>query len=226
MHILSLGTKKPIERKYLTKQVCDMEDTKKIISECANLSCDKEAYACTQVLLDEVRRIGGISILAHPYWKPIAMNGTRMDTPENLYIELGKDKRFSGIELVSGSQEGEYNVSNLQALLARDILGDFDGVPIIGITDSHYYTSDPICGKHYTIVIADDKEEKNVLNALNEGNCVAVEIAGNIPLCYGKHRLVKFAQFLVKYYFPKRDKAAAQEAELIAENFLYTEVNK
>ena len=226
MHILSLGTKKPIERKYLTKQVCDMEDTKKIISECANLSCDKEAYACTQVLLDEVRRIGGISILAHPYWKPIAMNGTRMDTPENLYIELGKDKRFSGIELVSGSQEGEYNVSNLQALLARDILGDFDGVPIIGITDSHYYTSDPICGKHYTIVIADDKEEKNVLNALNEGNCVAVEIAGNIPLCYGKHRLVKFAQFLVKYYFPKRDKAAAQAAELIAENFLYTEVNK
>ena len=55
---------------------------------------------------------------------------------------------------------------------------------------------------------------------------MAVEIAGNIPLCYGKHRLVKFAQFLVKYYFPKRDKAAAQEAELIAENFLYTEVNK
>ena len=82
---------------------------------------------------------------------------------KNLYIELGKDKKFSGIELVSGSQEGEYNVSNLQALLARDILGDFEGVPIIGITDSHYYTSDPICGKHYTIVISDDKEENNVL---------------------------------------------------------------
>lgn len=226
MHILALGTQKPIERKYLTKQVCDMEVTKEIISQCKNMSCDVEAYACTQVLLDEVHKIGGISILAHPYWKPIGMNGNRMDTPENLYIELGKDRKFSGIELVSGSQEGEYNVSNLQALLARDILGIFDDVPIIGITDSHYYTTDPICGKHYTIVISDDKKEKNVLASLREGKCVAVEMAGNVPLCYGSHRLVKFAYFLIKNYFPKHDKEAIKESEMIAKKYLFTEENK
>ena len=222
MHILALGTQKPIERKYLTKQVIDMEKTQKIISECRNLKCDVEAYACTQVLLDEVAKLDGISILAHPYWKPIGLDGSRMDTPENLYIELGKDRRFSGIELVSGSQEGEYNVSNLQALLARDILGDFGGAPIIGITDSHYYTTDPICGKHFTIVISDDKEEQNVLDALKNGNSVAVEMAGDVPLCYGAHRLVKFAQFLIKYYFPERDKNAALESEKVIRKYLLT----
>ncbi len=222
MHILALGTQKPIERKYLTKQVIDMEKTQKIISECRNLKCDVEAYACTQVLLDEVAKLDGISILAHPYWKPIGLDGSRMDTPENLYIELGKDRRFSGIELVSGSQEGEYNVSNLQALLARDILGDFGGTPIIGITDSHYYTTDPICGKHFTIVISDDKEEQNVLDALKNGNSVAVEMAGDVPLCYGTHRLVKFSQFLIKYYFPERDKKAALESEKVIRKYLLT----
>lgn len=222
MHILALGTKCPVERKYLTKQVCDMEITKEIINQCKELSCDKVAYACTQVLLEEVKNLGGLSILAHPYWKPIGMDGNRKDTPENLYIELGKDRRFLGIELVSGSQDGEYDVSNLQVLLARDILGDFENVPVIGITDSHSYTVDPICGKHYTIVFSDDKKEKNILEALREGNCVAVELAGKVPLCYGKHRLVKLAQFLIKYYFIRHDIKAAREAEEVAEKYLFT----
>lgn len=220
MHILAIGTEKPVERKYLTKQILDMQESQKIISECQDLCCDIEAYACTQVLLNEINKLNGVSILAHPYWKPIGLNGNRMDTPENLYVALGKNRKFSGIELVSGSQVGEYNVSNLQALLAWDILGNFEHVPVIGITDSHCYTCDPICGKHYTIVISDNKKEESIIAALKEGNCVAVEMAGDVPLCYGSHRLVKLAQFLVKRYFPERDNKAVQEADAIIEDYL------
>lgn len=212
MHILALGTEKEIDRKYLTKQVLDMPETKKILESNPTLSCDADVYACTQVLLDKVLEIGGISILAHPYWKPIALNGTRVDTPENVYIELGKDKKFAGIEIVSGSSDGEFNVSNLQASLARTILGNFDGLPIIGITDSHFYTTDSICGEHFTIMFAKSKKKEHVLEALNGGFTVAVELVNGTPLCYGGHRLVKFAEFLLKNYFPARDLEARKEA--------------
>lgn len=72
MHILALGTEEQIDRKYLTKQVLEMPETKKILESNPSLSCDADVYACTQVLLNKVSEIGGISILAHPYWKPIA----------------------------------------------------------------------------------------------------------------------------------------------------------
>ena len=220
MHILALGTEEEIDRKYLTKQVLEMPETKKILESDPTLSCDADVYACTQVLLDQVSKIGGISILAHPYWKPIALNGTRMDTPENVYIELGKDKKFAGIEIVSGSPDGEFNVSNLQASLARTILGNFDGLPIIGITDSHFYTTDSISGKHFTIVFAKSKSSEHVLEALTNGFTVAVELANGTPLCYGGHRLVKFAEFLLKNYFPARDLVARKEAVSAKQKYL------
>lgn len=212
MHILALGTEEQINRKYLTKQILDMPETRKIVDSARDLTCSPETYACTQVLLEQVLRMGGIAILAHPYWKPISLNGTRMDTPENVYIELSKDKKFAGIEVVSGSPEGEFNVSNTQASLARTILGSFDGIPIIGITDSHAYTTDPISGRHFTVVFSESKSERHVLNALQDGLTVAVEIVNGTPLCFGNHRLVKFAEFLLKYYFPDRDKKAYLEA--------------
>lgn len=220
MHILALGTEKEIDRKYLTKQVLEMPETKKILEANPTLSCDVEVYACTQILLDQVSKMGGISILAHPYWKPIALNGSRMDTPENVYIELGKDRKFAGIEIVSGSPDGEINVSNLQASLARTILGNFEGLPIIGITDSHYYTTDPISGKHFTIVFAKSKSKEHVLEALSEGFTVAVKLVNGTPLCYGEHRLAKFAEFLLKYYFPTRDLVARKEAVSAKQAFI------
>lgn len=220
MHILALGTEEEIDRKYLTKQVLDMPETKKILESDPTLSCDAEVYACTQVLLDQVSKIGGISILAHPYWKPISFNGSRKDTPENVYIELGKDKKFAGIEIVSGSPDGEFNVSNLQASLARTILGSFDDLPVIGITDSHSYTTDSISGKHFTIVFSESKSEDCVLEALRKGFTVAVELVNGVPLCYGEHRLIKFADFLLKNYFPARDLVAQKEAVSAKQTYL------
>lgn len=212
MHILALGTETEIDRKYLTKQVLDMPQTQEIIASSRNLTCNAEVYACTQVLLEQISKIGGISILAHPYWKPIALNGWRMDTPENIYIELGKDRKFAGIEIVSGSLDEECNVSNLQASLAWTVLGSLEGLPVIGITDSHFYTTDAISGKHFTVVFSESREERYVLKALREGFTVAVEMVHGKPMCYGNHRLVKLAEFLLRHYFPKRDKNAYLEA--------------
>ena len=220
MHILALGTKTGVDNCYKSKAILDLEETKNYKKTIDKLDCDINAYVCTQVLLEEVKRLGGISILAHPYWKPISSNGSRIDTPEKLYVELAKDKKFDGIELVSGSALNERKVSNLQSLLAREILNDFDNVPLIGISDSHFYSSDDVAGNHYTIVFSADKSEDSVISALKNGKCVAVENNGENVLCYGNFRYVKFAYFLIEYYFPRKDELSYLEAKNIEENIL------
>ena len=104
--------------------------------------------------------------------------------------------------------------------MARDILNGFKDVPLIGITDSHYYSTDPICGRHYTIILSKTREGKDILSALKEGKCVAVEISGKNTMCYGDFRYVKLAQFLVDNYFPERDEFAYIEAKKVEERIL------
>lgn len=223
MHILALGAPQEINRKYISKAILDTDAAKKLKNSLGNMSCDVNAYTATQLLLDEVRRIGGVSVLAHPLWKPIFPNGHRMDTPESLFLELAKDKRFDGVELVSGSRPGEYSTSGMQAALAGQMLGNYTGIPIIGITDSHRYSTDPICGKHFTVIFSKDRSQDSVLQALRDGRCVAVEMVEGTPQCYGSYRYMKFSQFLINHYFPERDEEKFIEASLLEKKLLCRE---
>lgn len=220
MHILALGAPQEIGRKFITKAILETPEAKELKSSLGDLSCDVNAYTATQLLLDEVRRIGGVSVLAHPLWKPISPNGWRMDTPESLFLELAKDKRFDGVEIVSGSRPGEYSTSGMQAAISRQMLGDYSDIPIIGITDSHRYSTDPICGKHFTIIFSKDRTQESVLQALRDGKCVAVEMVEGMPQCYGSYRYMKFSQFLVNHYFPERDEEKFIEASLLEKKLL------
>lgn len=214
MHILALGTDEPIARKYLRNEILNCEGDNYRQFENDEISMNRDSYIATQILLSEVKRMGGISILAHPFWKPIDNKGGRMDTPEIFYRDLATHRLFDGIEIVSGSQDGECDIANLQNALATSLLGDFKDIPVIGITDSHFYSSDTIAGKHFTIVFSKENNSINVLNSLSKGLCVAVEMVNGIPMCYGNYRFVKYAQFLVKYYFPEKDIKAFVEASL------------
>lgn len=225
MHIVSLGTAEPVDRYYLSAKLIDDERVKKIINETSEIKCDKKAYACTQILLDEVQKNGGLTILAHPFWKPINLNGGRMDTPESLFVALASNRKFSGIELVSGSPEGECNISSMQAALAQDMLLHYEGITLTGITDSHYYSTDPICANHFTIIFARSKKTEHVLAALKRGMCVAVEIVNNRPMCYGQYRFVKLGNYLTNFYFPERDEKAMVEGIVAREKFLTSDTD-
>ena len=214
MHILALGTHEPIERKYLKKEILNYTDDscKEFIND--QITMNRDSYIATQILLTEVKRMGGISILAHPFWKPIDNKGYRMDTPEIFFKDLSARRLFDGIEIVSGSQDGECNTSNLQNALATSLLGNYDDIPVIGITDSHFYSSDTIAGKHFTIIFSKANDSKSVLSALSKGLCIAVEMVNGTPMCYGNYRFVKYAQFLVKNYFPEKNIEAFMEGSI------------
>lgn len=217
MHILALGTKEPVDRFFLGTEVLESQRAKQMLDSIGDISCDKKAYIATQILLGEVRKLNGVTVLAHPYWKPIALSGSRKDTPESLFRELAKNRRFDGIELVSGSAKKEYGTSMMQAAFAQNIIGSLEDIPVIGITDSHRYSTDPISGGHFTVIFAKDREEESIIEALKTGKSVAVEMVEGIPQLYGKFRYIKFAQFLVGYYFRERDEEAMKEAMILEE---------
>lgn len=223
MHILALGTANAVDRKFIKKEILETPEAKLLKSSLVDLSCDKNAYIATQLLLDEVRRMNGVSILAHPMWKPIFDNGYRIDTPESLFLELAKDKHFDGMELVSGSKPGDYGTSFMQAAITNQMLGSLSNIPIIGITDSHRYSTDPICGRHFTVLFAKNRMQASILQALKDGRCVAVEMVEESAQCYGNYRYVKFTQFLVKHYFPERDEEKLLEASILEKKLLCIE---
>lgn len=210
MHILNLGSQEPIDRRFLSKELLWDERTKEIMVQAKDVVSDVKSYSCIQRLLEEIKAIGGVSILCHPLWKVIHAYG-RMDVPMQTFLDLAKDKKFDGMEIVSGSQLKEYHVSSMQDLLAREMLKAYENLPVIGITDSHYYTADPITGRHYTILFSTGNSEEEVLQAIKEGWTVAVEEVEQTAQCYGSMRLALFAQFLCEAYFPEKAEAARVE---------------
>lgn len=222
MHILSYGLDEEVDRRYLMRWIENSDEIKKYAND--DVRCDPVAYACTQVLLEKVHELGGISILAHPYWKPPITTGGRIDTPEQLFLDLSKRRQFDGVELVSGSPYGNCSTSALQHLLVREMLGSVDGIPVIGITDSHTHSIDPISGKHFTVVFARTRNEADVLDALRAGRCVAVEQNDKDSVVYGTLRYSKFAYFLLSNYFPARDRIAEREGLQLLESYMNPDV--
>ncbi len=79
---------------------------------------------------------------------------------------------------------------------------------------------------YVSIVITKLKNDHDILDALKYGRSVAVEIANGIPMCYGNHRFVKNAQFLIRYHFPKRDATVKKEAQFIKERCILKTISK
>ncbi len=134
-----------------------------------------------------------------------------MDAPLTLVKDLVNHKRFDGFEIVSGSKLGESYVSGLQHFIAIDEMRPRN-FTYIGITDSHYYSNDPISGQHFTVVFSEDTTAEKILEGLRHKKSVAVEIDENgKATCYGQLRYVLFTYFLLREYFPKRDLIAYED---------------
>jgi len=220
MHILSLGAPQGLNPDYLGDKILELESTKNIITNYAGLACDITAYACTQAFLDQIRENGGVSIICHPLWKYFLHDGKRKDAPYSLLLALFKDKRFDGIELISGSGKNDSDTNNLQDLLFREIGIKYDCMPVIGVTDSHCYETSEIAGLHYTIVFSKNREAESIIEAIRNNRTVAVsqKEKNGVAQCYGSLRYAQFAHFLIKHYFPKQDERAFVEGMEMLDN--------
>lgn len=207
MHAVSLGAERSITDYF-------NENTEKCKSEIAELEKTLDvpegvnSYECAfrTWIADRIHEFGGFAIIAHPYWITIDEYNMRPTVVKWLL----ENNKYDALEAVSG-QNVEENC--LQATLYNELRAEGMKVPIVGSSDSH--GTDPACyfkmGK--TVLFA--KGELNfdsLKEAITELYSVALEYQNSESVrITGPYRMVKFTQFLLKYYFPTHDDLCVEE---------------
>lgn len=184
MHIISLGAKQALpESKY-------------------NIAPDgknkKSSVEYIKDLLMDIKLNGGLSIMCHPFWKPLSTE-KRMDVPLSTVRELLLQNEFDAMEIVSGSPDGDLMTTILQHNMAIEYGATPDKIAYVGITDSHTYSTDPICGKHFTIVFCKNNTENEIIEAIKNKRSVAIQLVDkNNALCFGQLRYCMYANFVLR----------------------------
>ncbi|MBO5868083.1 MAG: hypothetical protein J6Q54_04135, partial [Oscillospiraceae bacterium] len=150
----------------------------------------------TRTLCEKIRANGGVSIMCHPLWKPMRRDRVRMDVPQSLVKELMGMDIFDAIEVVGGSPINDAMTGIMQYNWAVSYGATPDKVAYVGSTDSHTYTVDRICGKHFTLVLATENTQEAILEAIRQKRTVAIQVLDQEnAYCLGTPRLSMYAQF-------------------------------
>ena len=191
MHIISLGASKPLDDAFYNLGPTDEER-------------QMSAAELTRRFCEEIHRNGGVSVMCHPLWKPFHADGHRIDVPVSLVKELLEDHVFDAVEVVSGSPDEDVMTTHMQYILANSFGATPECTAYLGSTDSHTYSIDPICGKHFTMVFAETNSQEKIIEAIRNKRTVAVHIVDSMnALCYGSPRYCMYAQYCLKHIFKK-----------------------
>lgn len=147
----------------------------------------------------EIHKVGGLAILAHPYWCP-----NRYNLSEEFCNLLFEEQIFDAFELVGGVN---HKGVNLQMALWQEHAFKGHILPVVGSSDSHNhdYEQRASFGRNFTIVWAASNTTEDILDAIRKGYSVAAEVSrsgDNEVHFYGaQRRLIAFAHFLFENYF-------------------------
>ncbi len=158
-----------------------------------------DRYAKCLWAVDHIHKAGGIAIFAHPYWKP--EKSMTSNVCEELAEILIKSGMFDAYELMGGIGR----VGNNRSLAFwNEMRAEGCKIPVVGSSDVHAVEKEPF-GNYFTICFATENSNEAIIDAVKNGLSLAVEATGaeygREYRCYGKLRLVNYAQFLLKNYF-------------------------
>ncbi len=164
-----------------------------------------ERYARAMWATDKIHEAGGIAIFPHPYWRPKKLVYNVCDEFAKILLKSGM---FDAYELIGGMGQLEKNRS---VALWNDLRAEGVDIPVVGSSDVHEINGSMLFPFNYTIVFAKENSADAVVEAIKEGRSVAVEANGNDEItrqkrAYGKLRYVSYAQYLLKYFFPKLER--------------------
>ena len=174
---------------------------------------EAEEVAWYQWITQAIRKSGGLSIFAHPFWTVKHC----YNSPTNITKEVLKRGYFDIFELLGGCTPAE---NNLQNALYQDMRAEGLRIPIVGSTDVHSTVQFGLshCATAHTLVFAASPEE--IPSAVMDCYSVAVEtLPQENKRVYGPFRLVKYAQFLLDYYYPLLDPLYQASGTMILEYF-------
>ena len=207
VHIVRLGGKESVCEKYFknpeeyASEIA--EYTKRVPSTLPERYVGR--YARVMWATDKIHEAGGIAIFAHPFWRPKNLVHNVCDELAKIYLRSGM---FDAYEVVGGIDQF---ANNRSLALWNDIRAEGIDIPAVASSDMHTLNNLPHFPFKYTIVFAEEKSADAVVSAIKAGRCVAVESCGNDEYArekraYGKLRYVSYAQFLLKYFFPRYER--------------------
>ena len=176
----------------------------------------KTEVALVEVQCQIIRKLGGLAVLNHPYW----YSGTRFNMNDESVEVLCARKNFDVFELVNfGCKDISSSLSNAKYTELCKVGIEY---PIIGTTDAHHVNKQ---GYGYTIAFTKSTKWSDVRDAILTHRSLAVidtEYGDCYPnarerMMYGDRRLINYAHFLAKEYFPEHDKLIAEEGKALKE---------
>lgn len=195
IHVVHLGGSQSVNAFYRenpTEAESEMQAIEAALTLPSHINrCD---YAWRVWIARKTRELGGITILTHPHW--IWFDTYFMASAITKQLLL--DGVYDALDITD--QEADTTVA-----LWAEMQAQGRSIPVVGCTDSHYTDANnphrPARGG-YTLVFAADHSEEQLLNAIREGRCLAVNASGDPERVQGPYRLVKFARFLLDNYYP------------------------
>ena len=204
IHIVHVGGKESVTDRY----VHDRETYEKEIAEYLKKvpveipEAYRERYGKAMWATDAIHKVGGLAIFPHPYWRP---GRSKIYNVQDGFAKiLLKSGMFDAYELIGGMElDGNNRSVNLWAELRAEGLN----ISVVGSSDVHGMAkADGTFPNQFTVCFAKGNDNDSIIEAVRDGRSVAVYAHGDeydrYYDCFGSFRLVSYAQFLLKYYFP------------------------
>lgn len=168
----------------------------------------RERYAKAMWATDTIHSFGGLAIFPHPFWRPNASRAFNVcDELTRLFLKSGM---FDAYELIGGMEQHENNRS---VALWSDLRAEGVSMNVVGSSDVHSLERSPEFPSKFTVCFATEKSNAGIVEAVKSGMSVAVESTGyeydKEYRAYGSVRLVTYAQFLLRHYFPRLERLTA-----------------
>lgn len=233
VHIVNFGGSKSINdeinsnsEEYFRQVAAIESNLPKTIPSRVSFACAASTY-----VFDSIRKAGGLAVFCHPYWCM-----SRSVLPEALIDAIFSERKFDAVEIIGGFYKEQSEANNFQIIRCHEEAYK-QSFPILAASDSHGTCQFPInrflignfCGLsttnsadaelfnwYYSIVFSLDNKTNNLISAIKENLVVAIEEpTGSIPRIYGNLRLVKYASFLLREYFPIHDQLCKTQGSVM-----------
>ncbi len=203
-HVTEVFEQRPEEAKTEIERIMQTRDLSHLP--------DPYAAAMRIFIASEIRKAGGVAVMAHPFWE--CGDEYNYQTCEFLYHLRQGD--FDALELLAGC-DNTGNGNNLQELLWHDLRAEGVCIPVVGCSDAHVAR----CGSDYdhfshqfTLVFAAGHHD--LAQAIIDHRSVAVDRQDDRHFrCIGDYRYAKYARFLMAEYYPAFTSLCERHAEAL-----------
>ena len=212
VHIVHVGGKHSVAEQYMNnRQQYEREVAELLEKVPTNISEEyKERYAMAMWATNKIHEAGGIAIFPHPFWRPSF--GVAYNVDSDFARTLLSSGMFDAYELIGGMKQPDNNCS---VAMWSDLRAEGNKISVVGSSDVHGIENAKTFPNYFTIVFAKENSNDAIVDAVNSSMSVAVESCGyeydRQYRAYGSYRLVSYAQFLLKHYFPLRQRMCQGE---------------